>query len=89
LPDVTLFLTLPPEVASQRAAYGTERYEKVEIQQRVREQFGRVGARMQEVHGGDAWRDIDASGSIEQIGAHIWEVVQSIGASDGKKRLWM
>ncbi len=42
LPDLVLFLDLPPEVARQRGGYGEERYEKEELQRRVREAFRRI-----------------------------------------------
>lgn len=38
-PDVVLFLDLDPEEAEKRGGYGDEKYEKKEMQQRVRELF--------------------------------------------------
>ncbi|KAJ3090776.1 hypothetical protein HK102_002735 [Quaeritorhiza haematococci] len=38
-PDVVVFLDLDPKEAAQRSDYGEERYEKVEFQTKVRENF--------------------------------------------------
>lgn len=90
LPDLTLFLTLPPEVASARAAYGTERYETMEIQRKVREEFKRVKDKVIEIHG-EVWEDIDARGSVEEVGRLIWSAIQRkthTERPDGIGRLW-
>lgn len=38
-PDVCLFLDISPEDAAKRGGFGTEKYEKKEMQDRVRELF--------------------------------------------------
>ena len=44
LPDITFFLDISPEKARLRGAgYGEERYEKEELQRRVREVFVKIG----------------------------------------------
>jgi len=45
-PDLTLFLDISPEHARQRGGYGQERYEKEEMQKRVREVFLKMGSEM-------------------------------------------
>ncbi|PNS21103.1 thymidylate kinase [Sphaceloma murrayae] len=41
-PDICLFLELSPEIAAQRGGWGEERYEKKELQDRVRELFNEM-----------------------------------------------
>lgn len=41
-PDLTLFLSLRPETAAARGGYGEERFEREEVQRRVRSAFGLV-----------------------------------------------
>ena len=41
-PDLVLFIDLPPEVASVRAGYGEERYEKIDFQIKVRKMFDQL-----------------------------------------------
>jgi dTMP kinase len=67
LPDVTLYLTIPTEVASARSAYGTERYETISMQQRVKEQFVLVQKEVIKRHGQDKWVEIPAAGTIEEV----------------------
>ena len=86
LPDVTLYLTVPPEIASSRSAYGTERYETVELQTKVRAEFQAVSDAVKLIHG-DVWRDIEAIGSIDEVSAKVWEVVSGVKAGVGGK-LW-
>jgi dTMP kinase len=42
-PDLVLFLDIAPDQARLRGGYGEERYEKEEMQARVREAFKRLG----------------------------------------------
>ena len=88
---MTLYLTVPPEIASARAAYGTERYETIEIQTRVRKQFSQVGDVVRTRHGDDKWVEIVASSTIEEVGDSIWTVVEPYILRDGSPsllRLW-
>jgi dTMP kinase len=45
-PDLTMFLDIAPEKARERGGYGEERYEKEEVQRRVRGVFERIGREM-------------------------------------------
>lgn len=72
-----LYLTLSPEAAAARGAYGEERYENVEMQQKTREKFAMVGYEMDRAHPG-RWKEIDASGTIDEVEQRIWEVVQGL-----------
>jgi dTMP kinase len=55
-PDLVLFLDIAPDQARQRGGYGEERYEKEEMQVRVREAFRRLGDEMQASRLGDDTR---------------------------------
>jgi dTMP kinase len=90
-PDLTILLTIPPASASKRADFGTERYETVDIQTRVREQFLAVGENVQR-HGGRSgrWEEVSGEGSIDEVGERIWKVVEQVQSelSPDIKRLW-
>lgn len=88
LPDITVYLTLRPEVAAQRGAYGDERYEKLEVQAKVREQFGLVAAEVQKRHG-EVWAEVSAEGTVEEVGEEIWKVVQPRLEVGELGRLWV
>jgi dTMP kinase len=86
-PDLTIFLDISPEqAAKQREGYGEERYEKLEMQARVREVFGRLGKEM----GTGKWVAIDAGRTREEVGADIWESVLPLadGVNGPISRLW-
>lgn len=63
LPDLTLFLSLTPEVAAQRGAYGEERYEVVAIQEKVKTILSQLGS---ETNVGP-WQTIDAGQDIDKV----------------------
>jgi len=90
LPDAILYLTLPPDVASARAAYGVERYETVAIQERVKSQFKAVAGEVKKRHGEDSWTEISASGTIEEVECLIHSKLEPILSADPKPvgRLW-
>ncbi|WWD17958.1 thymidylate kinase [Kwoniella shandongensis] len=92
LPDITLYLTLPPAVASQRSAFGVERYETVAIQTAVREQFGLVANEVKKRHGDGKWVEVSAEGSIEEVEERIWGLLEGMisGGVDGRiGELWV
>ena len=70
-PDATLFFDVTPEVARTRGGYGEERYEKEEMQARVRDIFGTIGLKM-----GERWNNVDAGGSVQEVGDSVWAIVQ-------------
>ncbi|KAF8327334.1 thymidylate kinase [Amanita rubescens] len=87
-PDLTLFLDISPEHARKRGGYGQERYEKEEMQKRVREDRGGAGdvVRQDRLR----WITIDASRSIEQVTNEIWTAIEPLihGTSEPLGRLW-
>ena len=84
-----LYLTLTPETAAQRGAYGEERYESLEIQSRVRAEFARVAALVQMRHPG-RWVEVPADGTPDEVEARVWAAVQpGIGpTSEAVGQLW-
>jgi dTMP kinase len=89
LPDVVLYLTVPPEVASSRAAFGAERYETVELQNKVRHKFAKVAAVVTQRHG-EIWREIEAVGSIEEVESKVWTEVSACIERGGRRgELWV
>jgi dTMP kinase len=91
LPDATLYLTLPPDIASARAAFGVERYETVAIQGRVKQQFNAVADEVVKRHGEDRWTEISASGTIEEVESLIHTKLKAVLSSEPRelKRLWL
>jgi dTMP kinase len=71
-PDVCLFLDIPAEEAANRGGFGTERYEKQDLQDRVRELYERMRDHPDE--GEDIVR-INAGRSIDEVEAQILRVV--------------
>lgn len=81
-PDLTVFLSLSPQVAAQRGGYGEERYEKEEMQRKVREAFGEVeklvlAAEPESLESRNRWTRIDAGGTQEEVWDHVWKVVST------------
>jgi dTMP kinase len=70
-PDLALFLDISAEDAAKRGGYGTEKYEKKELQDRVRELFG-VMMKSQEK---EDFVRIDAGPSVEEVQRRIREEV--------------
>ncbi|CAG5159823.1 uncharacterized protein ALTATR162_LOCUS5681 [Alternaria atra] len=70
-PDLCLFLDISAEDAAKRGGYGTEKYEKKEMQDRVRELFETM---MQKKEGEDFVR-IDAGESMKDVAAKIRQEV--------------
>ncbi|KAK2464128.1 hypothetical protein APHAL10511_003876 [Amanita phalloides] len=94
-PDLTVFLDISPEYARERGGYGEERYEKEEMQKKVREVFLRMANEMT----GDVedrrvrdrrWITIDASRSIEHVTDDIWNAILPLihGTAEPLSRLW-
>ncbi|KAF8698240.1 hypothetical protein AX14_001171 [Amanita brunnescens Koide BX004] len=90
-PDLTLFLDISPEKARERGGYGQERYEKEEMQRKVREVFLRMAG---EMGGGtdrrSRWITVDAGRDVEQVTNDIWAAIEPLvhGTSEPLGRLW-
>ncbi|OBZ87316.1 Thymidylate kinase, partial [Choanephora cucurbitarum] len=72
-PDLVLFLDLTIDEAEKRGGFGEERYEKRELQIKVREEFFRLKD--------DSWKFIEASQSKEKVEEDIWETIQQCRAN--------
>lgn len=90
-PDLVLFLDISSEDAAKRGQYGEERYEKKEIQDRVRAAFDRL--RLQAAQepaqttdtdadagssfgAGVPWRVVNAGQTVEQVHAELVAAAQ-------------
>lgn len=69
-PDAVIFLDLDQDEAEKRGGYGGERYEKRDLQIRVRQRFAELQS-IDEKHRRVAWHVVDASQSIEEVKEHI------------------
>lgn len=74
-PDAVIFLALSTDAAALRGGFGEERYEKEEMQRRVREMFNQL---RQDPRDAEDWRVVDASGNIEQVSEQIWGVAEPV-----------
>jgi dTMP kinase len=78
-PDLLFFLDISAEDAARRGGYGEERYEKEEMQTRVRTLFKELFQRVKglQVH------IVDAGRSMEAVQAGVLEVAQGFLMSQG------
>jgi len=81
-PDCVIFLDLPVEKAQERGQFGQERYEKEEMQNKVRENFLKL---MTMDEGLIPWHIIDASQTIDAIFAQIKHIALKI-LEDGQRK---
>jgi len=89
-PDAVLFLDLDQDEAEKRGGYGGERYEKRDLQLRVRQRFSSL-QRIDETEGRVPWHIVDASQSIEEVQENIWSIVNDTlqKVDDGKPLMKM
>ncbi|KAF8962351.1 thymidylate kinase-domain-containing protein [Flammula alnicola] len=98
-PDIVLFFDITPEKAKERGGYGEERYEKEEMQLRVRKFFHRIGEEMVEEDEKAAgsrdeivrWVSIDAGREIEEVEQEVWSLVDPLvkeGVKGPVRKLW-
>lgn len=87
-PDITLFLDVSPAAAKARGGYGEERYEKEDVQRRVRDVFVRIGDQVEA--GGGRWEVVDADESEEAVRDVIWDAVKDLvkGIDAPLEKLW-
>ena len=64
---MVLFLHISPEDAAKRGGFGTERYEKKAMQDRVRGLFEEVRSKKE----GEDFVVVDAGGSVEEVQGRI------------------
>ena len=73
-PDLTLFLDITSEAAAARGGFGNERYERGELQDKVRDLFYEL---MRMADGSDI-SVIDAGQDVERVEGEIWEKAESL-----------
>ncbi|KAG2442410.1 hypothetical protein HXX76_002496 [Chlamydomonas incerta] len=82
--DLVVYLDLDPEQSAARGGFGSERYEKVEFQKKVRSQYGALAD--------GRWLRLDASQPAEQLQAQVAAAVQRAveraAAGEPLGRLW-
>ncbi|KAK6514043.1 hypothetical protein TWF506_008470 [Arthrobotrys conoides] len=79
-PDIIIFLNISQEDAERRDGFGDERYEKREMQEKVRGLF-------EELRGGGSndkedWWVVDAGGTVEEVAEEVWK-----GVLEGLRRV--
>jgi len=82
-PDVCIFLDLPADEAAKRGGWGEERYEKKELQDRVRQLFADLKASPD----GADFVTIDAGSSVDNVEEAIGQAVEEVCRRvDGEQR---
>eukprot|EP01040_Poterioochromonas_malhamensis_P002083 gene2083-2222_t len=76
-PDAIIYLDILPEEAAQRGQFGEERYERLDFQQKVREQFMKLKAN-DEDNQQVPWYVINAKQPIEVIHEEIKQVTKTV-----------
>lgn len=71
-PDVCVYLTISPEEAAKRGGFGTERYEKQEMQARVKNLFNEL----QKHSEGQDFIEIDGGKDLDEVEAAVLEAVE-------------
>lgn len=75
-PDLVIFLDLEPEVAEERGGYGDEKYEKREMQEKVRKLFHTL--RDSEEEEASDMVIYDAGKSVEEVTKDVLQSVTSV-----------
>jgi dTMP kinase len=91
-----VFLDIEPDKARERGGYGEERYEKEEMQRRVRGMFDRIGKEMSvnrdgaEAEKGGRWVKVNAGDEKEVVQNVVWRLVDPLvrGVGGPVNRLW-
>jgi len=90
-PDLVLFMDLPPAAAAARGGFGGERYEVPAFQARVGQVFAELQGMLPpaSASGGTQWVNLDASGSIEEVGERVRAAVEPVllQAGQGSRQL--
>lgn len=90
-PDCVIYLDMTVNGASQRGNYGEERYERIDFQTKVQEQFMALKSE-DDAAANVAWHVIDATGSIESIQESIAKIAADTMSRVADKpvgRLWL
>lgn len=87
---MTIFFDISPEKALERGGYGQERYEKEEMQQRVRVIFERIGTEMGVEGPTSRWVKVDAGKDRDAVQDAVSKLVEPLvgGIEDPLHYLW-
>lgn len=72
-PDVCIYITISPEEAAKRGGFGEERYEKQEMQERVRGLFGEL----QQASERDDFVEIDGGRALDVVEQEVQMAVEA------------
>mmetsp|Transcript_12015 Transcript_12015/g.26362 ORF Transcript_12015/g.26362 Transcript_12015/m.26362 type:complete len:254 (+) Transcript_12015:1-762(+) len=90
-PDCVIFLDLEQDEAEKRGGYGGERYEKRDLQMRVRKRFAELQS-LDEQNGRVPWHVVDASQSIEEVTGELVSIVndtiERVNNGSPLRRMW-
>jgi dTMP kinase len=82
-PDVCVYLTISPDEAAKRGGFGEERYERQEMQERVRSLFGELQKAAEQ----DDFVEVDGGRALDDVEADVLKVVETcIAAVDKSKQ---
>lgn len=81
-PDLVLFLDISSENAAKRGGYGEERYEKQDMQVKVRTLFKRLFARLPNL----SVKVIDAGLPMQEVADQIWKAYKDLDAAGSPLR---
>jgi dTMP kinase len=70
-PDLVVFLDIDPTIAQVRGGFGTERYEALAIQKRVRDVFRRLADDTASSSGNVRWKVVDAAKGMDEVAQEI------------------
>lgn len=86
-PDLVFYMNTSPEVLNARDGFGTERYETLEFQAKVRTNYERFAALES---GSGRWVNVDSARSIEDVHRDILSVVLDAMSKDHGElgKLW-
>jgi dTMP kinase len=84
-PDVCIYLTISPNEAAKRGGFGEERYEKQEMQERVRTLFGELQSAAER----EDLVEVDGGRSPDEVEADVLNAVEEriAGVEESKKPL--
>ena len=82
MPDLVVYMKVLPEQAAKRSEFGQERYEKIEFQKKVMENYEKLLKNCRNVV------EVDACRSVEEVNCVIMENINRINASEDLGVLW-
>jgi dTMP kinase len=87
-PDLVLFLDISIEAARERGGYGEERYEKEELQKRVKDVF--ITLRDEEEGHELTWKTVDAGRERDVVEKELWQSIKPLinGVQEPIGSLW-